>query len=85
MCHFGEKPSILKGFLQAAGGGVKQTVMLKYRPVLGWGGRQPPGHVSGTPFGASIKKYTMLTAILFLAGLVCFYVFYKSIDYFEKI
>jgi len=27
----------------------------------------------------------MLTAILFLAGLVCFGLFFKSIDFFEKI
>jgi hypothetical protein len=31
------------------------------------------------------KILAMLTVILFLAGLVCFYVFFKSIDYFEKI
>jgi len=41
---------------------------------------------SGTPFGFSTIKYrTMMTAILFLAGLVCFYLFFKSIDYFENI
>jgi len=27
----------------------------------------------------------MLTIILFAAGLVCFALFFKSIDYFEKI
>jgi hypothetical protein len=31
------------------------------------------------------KLPAMLTVILFLAGLVCFWVFFKSIDYFEKI
>jgi hypothetical protein len=31
------------------------------------------------------KISPMLTVILFLAGLVCFYVFFKTIDYFEKI
>jgi len=27
----------------------------------------------------------MLTIILFLAGLICFWLFFKSIDWFEKI
>lgn len=27
----------------------------------------------------------MITIILFLAGLVCFALFYKSVDYFENI
>ena len=31
------------------------------------------------------KILAMLTVILFLAGLVCFYVFFKTIEYFEKI
>jgi hypothetical protein len=31
------------------------------------------------------KTLAMLTLILFLAGLVCFYIFFKTIDYFEKI
>jgi hypothetical protein len=31
------------------------------------------------------KIYVMQTVILFLAGLVCFYLFFKSIDYFENI
>jgi len=27
----------------------------------------------------------MLTVLLMLAGLACFYLFFKSVDYFEKI
>jgi uncharacterized membrane protein (UPF0136 family) len=36
---------------------------------------------------ASLRKNieAMLTVILFLAGLACFYLFFKSIDYFENI
>jgi hypothetical protein len=42
--------------------------------------------VSGIPFGHQPLKYLfMLTVILFLAGFVCFYLFFKSIDYFENI
>jgi len=31
------------------------------------------------------KFKAMLTLMLFVAGLICFYLFYKSIDFFEKI
>jgi len=40
----------------------------------------------GIAFGfwrANTKR--MLTVILFVAGAACFYVFFKSIDFFEKI
>jgi len=74
----------LKGSPRGQAGGVKQAATLKFRPVLDWAGWQAPAVFSGTPFDPSVKKYTMLTVLLFLAGLVCFYVFYKSIDYFEK-
>jgi hypothetical protein len=40
--------------------------------------------VSGTSFGPFLKK-TMLTVLLILAGLVCFGLFFKSIDFFDKI
>jgi hypothetical protein len=36
-------------------------------------------------FPKHIKNSVMLTLILLLSGLVCFYLFYKSIDFFEKI
>jgi hypothetical protein len=39
----------------------------------------------GIPFGHSFQNNFMLTAILFLAGLICFALFFKSIDFFEKI
>jgi hypothetical protein len=38
-----------------------------------------------TWFPKNIKNSIMLTLILLLSGLVCFYIFYKSIDFFEKI
>jgi hypothetical protein len=44
-----------------------------------------PGRELGTPFGPKWKNSAMLTIILFLAGLVCFALFFKAIDYFEKI
>jgi hypothetical protein len=31
------------------------------------------------------KNKKMLTIILVLAGLICFYLFFKAIDFFEKI
>jgi hypothetical protein len=33
----------------------------------------------------SIKKEIMITLLLLLAGLICFWLFFKSIDWFEKI
>ena len=33
----------------------------------------------------TIQKATMLTIILLLSGLVCFWLFYKAADWFEKI
>ncbi len=33
----------------------------------------------------SLKIENMLTMILFASGLICFALFFKSIDYFEKI
>jgi len=41
---------------------------------------------SGILFGVlRVKDVVMLTIILFAAGLICFALFFKSIDYFEKI
>jgi len=31
------------------------------------------------------KTNDMITLILFLAGLICFFIFFKSIDFFDKI
>jgi hypothetical protein len=47
-----------------------------------------PGH--GTPFGITptlvhLKYFFMLIILLLGAGAVCFYFFFKSIDFFEKI
>jgi hypothetical protein len=39
----------------------------------------------GTGFGGQAENHAMLTVILFVAGLVCFALFFKTIDYFEKI
>jgi hypothetical protein len=40
----------------------------------------------GTSFGnKKAKTSTMLTAILVLAGLICFALFFKAIDFFDKI
>jgi hypothetical protein len=39
----------------------------------------------GIPFGGGWETIVMLTVILLLAGLVCFGLFFKSIDFFEKI
>lgn len=36
-------------------------------------------------FNPSFKYLAMLTFLLFVAGLVCFWLFFKSIDFFEKI
>jgi hypothetical protein len=47
-------------------------------------GRLRHALVSGTSFGSFLQK-TMLTALLLLAGLVCFGLFFKSIDFFDKI
>jgi hypothetical protein len=44
-----------------------------------------PGHPFGYGECRSKKIKVMLTAILLLAGLVCFVLFYKAIDFFDKI
>lgn len=32
-----------------------------------------------------LKHFNMMTILLFVAGLICFWLFFKSIDWFEKI
>jgi hypothetical protein len=69
-------PSILEGLCRGSPG---QGIACKSR-LARVGGET--AH-SGIPFGTSVKK--AMTIFLFLAGLVCFALFFKSIDYFEKI
>lgn len=38
-----------------------------------------------TPEKSTLKKYTMLMLLLFLAGIVSFWLIYKAVDFFEKI
>ena len=57
--------------------------MAGYRP---WTGH---GHALGTPFDILATSHKMnrmiMTILLLLAGLACFLLFYRSIDFFDKI
>lgn len=40
---------------------------------------------SGTRFGFPLETMLMLTIALFIAGFLCFALFFKAVDFFEKI
>jgi hypothetical protein len=48
--------------------------------LLVYADEQPDNHAANHH-----KPFTMLTIILIIAALICFAVFFKSIDFFDKI
>jgi len=44
-----------------------------------------PATVLKTPEKSTLKKYAMLMFLLFLAGIVSFWLIYKAVEFFEKI
>jgi hypothetical protein len=84
--HFGEKLSILKGFCRCRPGTGKNgnLAINQASPWPAWPGW--PDRIFRHLFWPLLRKIVdMLTVMLFLAGFVCFYLFFKTIDYFEKI